>query len=116
MHALRTALVCLLALTLSCGGASAEVGSIGVVLARKGTGEVFVRDVPNPAVTELRPNDELLFVGGTSIATFDEASLRQALRGPPGSTVDLTIAREGAIKRIRAVREVVGSPATAAAP
>ncbi len=107
MHALRTALLAIL--LSACASAPAELGSIGVVLARKGTGEVFVREVPNPALTELEPNDELLFIGGTSISTLDEKGVKQALRGPAGSTVDLTIVREGAIKRIRAVREGASS-------
>lgn len=103
MHGLRVGL--LLAVFLSaCSSTMPELGSIGVVLGRRSTGEVFVREVPNPTLTELKPNDELLFVGGKAITTFDEKGLKQALRGPSGSTLDLTVVREGAIKRLRVVR------------
>lgn len=100
------------AVAAACSGSSTSsgVGSIGVVLGRRATGEVFVREVPNPALTELAPDDELLFVGGVAIASLDEKRLREALRGTPGTTVDLTVVREGAIVRIRVVRTDGGAP------
>lgn len=91
-----------------CEGA-VKVGSIGVVLGRQpDSGSVFVREVPPARRGSLLVGDELLMVDGRFVAHLDEAGLREALRGPVGSPVRLTLLRQGVVVRVELAREPRG--------
>jgi C-terminal processing protease CtpA/Prc len=98
------AAVALLIPWVGCDG-PVKVGSIGVVLGRQEAGAVFVREVPPGRAGTLRVGDELLMIDGRFVAHLDEGTLREALRGPVGSPVRLTLLRDGAVVRLELARE-----------
>jgi C-terminal processing protease CtpA/Prc len=102
------AAILLLFLAPSCESA-VKVGSIGVVLGRQpDSGSVFVREVPPTRRGALLVGDEVLMVDGRFVAHLDEVGLREALRGPVGSAVRLTVLREGVVVRVELAREPRG--------
>lgn len=95
-----------LAISLAACDGAVKVGSIGVVLGRQpDSGSVFVREVPPARRGSLLVGDELLMVDGRFVAHLDEAGFREALRGPVGSSVRLTIVREGVVVRVELARD-----------
>jgi C-terminal processing protease CtpA/Prc len=98
-----------LAISLAACDGAVKVGSIGVVLGRQpDSGSVFVREVPPARRGSLLVGDELLMVDGRFVAHLDEAGLREALRGPVGSSMRLTIVREGVVVRVELARDPRG--------
>lgn len=101
-------LIAQLAGTSACG--TRRVGSIGSILARKPGGRVFVRDTPAEgagARAGLYPDDEILRIDGKRVEKLDEAALREALRGAPGSTVRLVVYRDGEQRTVVVTREAL---------
>lgn len=89
-------------------GCSASVGSIGAVLGRDNESEALhVRDVPPGLAAEragLLPGDEILMIDGVYVRDLTSTELRDRLRGPVGSAVELTVVRGGDVRRVRVVR------------
>ncbi|WP_437875700.1 PDZ domain-containing protein [Sorangium sp. So ce513] len=96
------------ALLLMAAGCSASVGSIGAVLGRDNESEALhVRDVPPGLAAEragLLPGDEILMIDGVYVRDLTSTELRDRLRGPVGSAVELTVVRGGDVRRVRVVR------------
>jgi carboxyl-terminal processing protease len=97
---------------------SSNVGSVGAVLGRDNeTGAVIVRETPPGMAASdagIIPGDEIVMVDGRYVRDLTVEELRRALRGEIGSTVELTIVRGGAVKRVNiqrsALREKVQQP------
>ncbi len=101
-----TALVSLLALGwLAC---APRTGSIGAIMSKSHVdGRVVVRTVPadmESARAGLAPEDELLFIDGVDVRRMSPEEIHQALIGPLGTTVDLTVMRRTDIVRLRVQR------------
>jgi C-terminal processing protease CtpA/Prc len=83
-------------------------GTIGAVLAQSKTdGTVRVREVPaalGSARAGLEPGDEVLLVDGFDVRILSPQRLHEALEGPVGSTVRLTVLHRGTIARLEVVR------------
>ncbi len=96
------------ALVVTTLGCSSGVGSIGAVLGRDNTsGAVYVRDVPRGLAADkagLAPDDEVVMIDGVYAADLSPAEISQKLRGDVGSTVELTVAHGGTIRRVKVVR------------
>lgn len=101
------------------GCPNAQIGSVGAILGVDGeTGHVIVREAREGLAAEkagLRPGDEILMIDGVYARDLGAAAVRDKLRGPPGSTVDLTIVRGDAILRVKLTRQPLAAP-TAAPP
>lgn len=83
-------------------------GSIGAILGKQKTdGRVVVRSVPadmESAKAGLEPGDEILSIDGRDARTMSAQEIHEALVGPVGSTVDLTVTRKGTVVRVRVKR------------
>ena len=89
----------------ACG--PAPHGTIGAILGQQGDGRVFVRDAPPGLGAEqagLRPGDEILFVDGVQASSLSPEQLSEALGGPIGAPVDLTVLRDGQVVRVTVTR------------
>lgn len=91
----------MLLLLAHCG---ASTGSIGAMLSKTNDdGRVWVRFVPRDmeaAKAGLEPDDEVLLVDGLDARKMNPEQLHQALIGPIGSSVSLTIRHAGEIRRL----------------
>ena len=78
----------------------AAFGGIGVQLAYDDTRKVWLAEdvfAGSPAATAgLRAGDQIAAVNGTSLTGLDNAHIEALIRGPVGSTVQLSIVRDGA--------------------
>ncbi|HVY45787.1 MAG TPA: PDZ domain-containing protein, partial [Minicystis sp.] len=110
---LRAGAVCLaLALAGALGpaslGCSTTVGSIGAVLGRDNqTGALYVRDAPHGLAADragLRPGDQVLMIDGVYAASLDAKEVRARLRGDVGASVELTVVRDGVVRRVKVAR------------
>ena len=92
-------------LLLSC---SPSTGSIGAMLGKHhGTGQVTVREVPadmEAARAGLRPGDRIILIEGRDARHMTAEEVHEALIGPIGSTVALTVERDGQILRLNVRR------------
>ncbi|XXY53857.1 PDZ domain-containing protein [Sorangium sp. So ce269] len=99
------------ALLLMAAGCSASVGSIGAVLGRDNESEtLYVRDVPEGLAAEragLIPGDEIVMIDGVHVRDLTSTQVRERLRGPPGSAVELTVVRGRDVRRVRVVRSAL---------
>jgi len=97
----------ILALLSSWTGCAAE-GSIGARLGKSHTtGRVLVHEVPrdmNAWKDGLRPGDELLSIDGRDVRSMTAREIHEALVGPEGTTVALTVLRDGKVVRLRVKR------------
>ena len=82
-------------------GCAMGQGSIGAKLVKNNdTGRVQVREVPADMYAwhaGLRPDDELLRIDGRDVRTMTPEQIHEALVGPIGSSVHLTVMRDGAV-------------------
>ncbi|PKN49145.1 MAG: hypothetical protein CVU63_02960 [Deltaproteobacteria bacterium HGW-Deltaproteobacteria-20] len=95
----------LLPLLLACGPSA---GSIGAVLSKhNATGQVTIREVPpnmEAASAGLQPGDRILLIDGRDVRPMNAEQVHEALVGPIGSTVALTVERDGRILRLEVKR------------
>lgn len=86
-------------------------GSIRAVLDRDPiTGAVFVYDVPEGlAASEagMEPGDQLKMIDGVHVDDLDRDDLQQRLRGPIGSTVNVTVVRGDEVLHLDVKRQVL---------
>lgn len=103
----------LAALALGCSAPS--VGSVGAVLGVDGeTGSVLVRETREGRAADkagLVPGDEILMIDGVYVRDLGAEAVRNRLRGPVGSSVELTVVRGEEVVRVKLVREALGAPA-----
>ncbi len=80
------------------------MGSIGAMLSKNHTdGRVTVRQVPKDmeaAQAGLEPGDEILFIEGRDARAMTAKEVHEALVGPVGTTVNLTVLRGGEVVRL----------------
>jgi C-terminal processing protease CtpA/Prc len=111
----------LVAATLGC---SSGAGSIGAVLGRdKNTGALYLRDVRRGLASDkagLSNDDQVLMIDGVYAADLSPAEIHQKLHGDVGTTVELTIVHDGAVRRVKVVRtalvERAAKPAASSTP
>lgn len=98
-------------LALAAIGCGASVGSIGAVLGRDNdTHALYVREAPRgmaAAEAGLQPGDEILMVDGFYVKDMSVKQLQALLRGEVGSTVELTVARSGAVRHVKLKRSLL---------
>lgn len=96
-----------------------EVGSIGVVLGRhQHTGALHVRDVPAGLAGDLaglRMGDRIKMIDGMLVDRMAPERIRELLRGPTGTSVTLTVLREGEVVHLVVLRAPLGAKAAASA-
>lgn len=83
-------------------------GSIGAVLAKDNQdGRVFVREAPEDmgaARAGLHAGDEVVAVDGVPVREMSPSALHRALAGDVGSSVTLTVARDGTSRDVKVER------------
>ena len=98
-------LFAMLVLLCECGPG---VGSIGAILGKhNSTGQVTIRDVPDgmgAAEAGLRSGDQILSIDGRDARSMTPEQVHESLAGPVGSTVALTVERDGRILRLHVRR------------
>jgi carboxyl-terminal processing protease len=91
----------LVALLISCGPTT---GSIGAMLGKHNTtGQVTVHAVPQhmeASEAGLLPGDHILLIDGKYVRSMTAEEVHDALVGPIGSKVALTVERDGQILRL----------------
>jgi carboxyl-terminal processing protease len=92
--------------------AASDTASVGAVLGRDNeTHAVHVREVPEgmaAAKAGLVPGDEILMIDGFYVKELGIKQIHALLRGEPGTTVELTVARgQGDIRRVRVTRSAL---------
>ncbi|HEU4538937.1 MAG TPA: PDZ domain-containing protein [Polyangiaceae bacterium] len=101
-------------------GCRPSLGSVGAVFRQeKSSGRLWVRRVEpsmDGARAGLEPGDEVLSVEGRDVRDLSPAGVHEALSGPPGTTVSLTVARRGTIEHLRVVRKPYRKLGLPAAP
>lgn len=96
---------------LGCGGGGA--GSVGAVFGRDNeTRALIVRDAPSSTTggrAGLLPGDQVLMIDGHYVNDLDAKDVRARLRGDVGSTVRLTVVRNGdEVLHLRVTRRELG--------
>jgi carboxyl-terminal processing protease len=83
---------------------AARPGSIGAVLAQsRADGKVTVREAPPdyPAARSgIAPGDEVLLIDGRDVRRMSPEAVHLALEGEVGTTVHLTLLRQGKVERV----------------
>lgn len=77
------------------------------MLGQREDGRVFLREVPPDLAAGragLQEGDELLLIEGRDVRQMSEADIHQALGGPVGESVRLTLVRNGEILRVTLAR------------
>lgn len=93
---------------------------MGAVLGvERETGDVFVREAREGLAADkagLRPGDEILMIDGVYVRDLGAAAVRDRLRGPPGSRVELTVVRGEEVLRVTVTREPLAAPSAPPPP
>jgi carboxyl-terminal processing protease len=89
------------------------VGSVGAVFGRDSeTRALVVRDVPVGAAASkagLLPGDQVLMIDGWYVKDLDAKDVRAKLRGDVGSSVQLTVVRNGdEVRHVKVTRRELG--------
>lgn len=104
----------LLPIAIAIGCSSPSVGSVGAVLGvDTETGAVHVRETREGLAADeagLLPGDEILMVDGVYVRDLGAAAVRDKLRGPVGSPVELTVVRGEEVLRVKLTRRPLGAP------
>jgi C-terminal processing protease CtpA/Prc len=91
----------LLAMAAACGPG---MGSIGAIMTRSHSdGRLKVRQVPadmEASKAGMQPGDEVLYIDGRDVRSLTAEEVHQALIGPVGTTVDVTVVRDGKVFRL----------------
>ena len=102
----------------ACGTAKPKKGSIGVVLRRDDrSGSVRVHRVPGGHGADkagLKAGDRLKMVAGFHVDDLDAAALQKLLRGPVGTTVEVTIVRGSQVLHLAIARTAFAARKTKA--
>jgi S1-C subfamily serine protease len=88
-------------------GCSSATGSIGAHLGKRSDGRLFVRYVPSDmtgAKAGLVSGDEVTAIDGRDVRQMSPEDIRNALRGKVGTTVTLTVKREGLSRDLKVER------------
>jgi len=89
-------------------GCGPGMGSIGAMLGKHHTtGELVVHQVPRDmeaARAGLRAGDHILLINGRDARHMTAEEVHDTLVGPIGTTVDLTVERDGQVLRLRVRR------------
>jgi C-terminal processing protease CtpA/Prc len=110
----------ILALALpACGGGA--VGSVGAIFGRdRDTRVLVIREAPEGAAASragLQPGDQIVMIDGWYVKDLDAKAIRDKLRGDVGSSVHLTVVRNGdEIHHVRVVRRELGDRAAPPPP
>ena len=102
----RQGLLAMLAVTAAACGPG--MGSIGAMLTKQhADGRVTVRQVPadmEASKAGLQPGDEILYIDGRDVRSMTAQEVHQSLVGPVGTTIDVTVVREGKVFRLMVKR------------
>jgi C-terminal processing protease CtpA/Prc len=93
-----------LAILLGCASAP---GTIGAALGQTEEHRLFVRATPEgqgAARAGLVPGDEILLLDGKSVRAMSPEDVRRAVRGDVGSTLVVTLVRDGKTMEVKIVR------------
>ena len=77
---------------------ASEPGTIGAALGKRADGRMFVRPAPpgqGAADAGLLVDDEIVAIDGKDVKAMSEEDVRRAVRGDLGSTMMVTIVRDG---------------------
>lgn len=89
----------------ACG--SSAPGTIGAGLGQKSDHRLFVRSLPSGEGAEragLLLDDEILAIDGKEVRTMSQDDVRRAVRGDVGSSLTVTIFRNGEKRDVKVVR------------
>ncbi|MBI5536600.1 MAG: PDZ domain-containing protein [Deltaproteobacteria bacterium] len=91
----------LLVLAAGCGPG---MGSIGAIMTRNHSdGRLKVRQVPadmEASKAGMQPGDEILYIDGRDVRSLTAEEVHQAFIGAVGTTVDVTVVRDGKVFRL----------------
>jgi C-terminal processing protease CtpA/Prc len=97
----RSLLATVLLVASACGPG---MGSIGALMSRNHSdGRLKVREVPadmEASKAGMQPGDEVLYIDGRDVRSLTADEVHQALVGAVGTTVDITVVREGKVFRL----------------
>ncbi len=82
-------------------------GTIGAVIGQQTDGRLFLREVPEDLAAGeagLMAGDEVLLIDGRDVRPMSSAAVHEMLIGEIGTTVKLTIVRDGEVLRRTLVR------------
>ena len=102
-----TALAALLGTATVVGCGSSTPGTIGAGLGQKADHRLFIRSLPPGEGAEragLMLDDEILLIDGKEVRTMSQDDVRRAVRGDVGTTLTLTILRQGETRTVKVVR------------
>ena len=81
------------------------MGSIGAMLSKAhGDGRVMVREVPKDMEASkagLLPGDEVLSIDGHEVQQLSAQEIHEALTGPVGTIIEVTVLRSAQVVRLR---------------
>lgn len=86
---------------------ASEPGTIGAALGKQSDGRMFVRSTPpgqGAADAGLQIDDEIVAIDGKDVKGMSEEDVRRAVRGDLGSSLVVTIVREGVRKDVTVKR------------
>lgn len=86
---------------------ASEPGTIGAALGKRADGRMFVRSTPpgqGAAEAGLMIDDEIVAIDGKDVKAMSEEDVRRAVRGDLGSSLVVTIVREGQKREVTVKR------------
>jgi C-terminal processing protease CtpA/Prc len=89
------------------GCGSPAPGTIGAALGQKADRRLFVRSIPPGQGADragLALDDEILAIDGKDVRSMTQDDVRRAVRGDVGSSMTLTILRDGQRREVKVVR------------